>query len=264
MKKVVPMSWYGYYFFSLKTFAKKNFLYKILLLSDNEKVYFLFLIKKMDNLNLVAELRNKQEKTKYLRKDKVLPWIVYWKKQEPIVLKLNYSDFLKTFRKSWESHIINLKVNEKNIEVLVNATQKEPVTWDFMHVDFFAITKWEIVTTKIRLEFVWSSETTKNWGIIEEHMKEIEIRCLPRDLKDSFEVDLSLLKELWDNIKVNELNIDEKKYEILSSKNDIVVSTFIPKKVEIEEVVPETEEKSEEAEGKSEEKPEEWWKTKEK
>ena len=192
----------------------------------------------MENLNLTAEIRDKKEKSKILRKLKMLPAVVYWKKQESIPLKLDYSSFLKTFRKSWESHIINLHVDKKDIEVLVHSVQREPITWDFTHVDFFALIRWEAVTTKIHLEFIWDSPASREGAIIEEHMKDIEVRCLPTDLRDNFEVDLSLLKEIWDNIKVGELDIDPEKYELTAPKDEIVVSASIPKKVEIEEEVP--------------------------
>ena len=189
----------------------------------------------MDNLNLSAEPRSKEEKLSYLRKNKMLPGVVYWKKQEPISLKLNYSEFLKTFRKSWESHIIKLKVGKKDIEVLVHSVQKEPVTWEYIHVDFFALTRWEAVTTKIHLEFIWNAEASKEGAIIEEHMKEIEVKCLPKDLRDNFEVDLSVLKKMWDNIKVSDLNIDSEKYELSDPEDEIVVSASMPNKVVVEE-----------------------------
>ena len=189
----------------------------------------------MSSLSLTAQVRSKEEKVVKLRKSKLLPAVVYWKKQEPICLKVGYSDFLKTFRKSGESQIIKLKLDKKDIDVLVHSLQKEPVTWDFIHVDLFAITSWEMVSTRIHFEFIWSSEASKEGAIIEEHMKEIEVKCLPKDLKESFEVDLSLLKDIWDNIRVWDLEIDTKKYEILSNENDLVVSASKPKKVEIKE-----------------------------
>jgi len=67
---------------------------------------------------------------------------------------MDNSEFIKLFRISGESHIINLNIGKKSIEVLVHDFQKEPVKGDFLHVDFFAITKGEKVHTKIHLSFV--------------------------------------------------------------------------------------------------------------
>ena len=202
----------------------------------------------MVNLSLKAWTRNKEEKISILRKNKMFPGIVYWKKQEPILLKINYSDFLKIFRKAWESNIINLNIDKKNIEVLVNEVQREPVTWEFIHVDFFALIRSKAVTTKIHLKFVWNSEATKKGAIIEEHMKEIEVKCLPKNLRDNFEVDLSLLKEIWDHIKLSDLKIDSEIYEVSVTDDYTIASASRSKKVEIEEVAESSEVKEDKKE----------------
>ena len=155
----------------------------------------------MTSFSIEAQVRAQDENCKYLRKQRILPWVVYGKNQEPISLKMNYSDFLRTFRKAWESNIINLKVGKKEIEVLVHEYQKEPVTGDFIHVDFFALTRWETLKTNVELKFVSESEAVKLWAILEELHKEVEIEVLPKDLIDNIEVDLSSLKEFDDNIK---------------------------------------------------------------
>jgi large subunit ribosomal protein L25 len=70
------------------------------------------------------------------------------------------------------------------------------VTGDFSHIDFYAITRGEKVHTKISLNFTGESLAVKEGNILDEHMKEIEVKCLPKDLVDSFEIDLSRLKEV--------------------------------------------------------------------
>lgn len=187
----------------------------------------------MENLNLNAEIRTTEERLSEVRTSKLVPAVVYGKHQEPILIKIDYSDFLRTFRKSGESHIINLRIENKVIEVLVHEVQREPISGDFLHIDFFAITKGEKVHTKIHLKIVWLSQAVKEWAILEEHMKEIEVKVLPKDLIDSIEVDISTLKEMWDSIRISDLNIDTNKFDILTP-NDIVVSANKPAKIEIE------------------------------
>jgi large subunit ribosomal protein L25 len=95
----------------------------------------------MENLNLNAVIRTTEEKLSELRTTKMVPAVVYGKHQEPILIKIDNSDFLRTFRKSGESHIINLNVSGSELEVLVHEVQKEPVSGDFLHIDFYAVTK---------------------------------------------------------------------------------------------------------------------------
>jgi len=200
----------------------------------------------MEKITLTAEIRNADEKNKEIRANKEIPAVVYGKNQEPINIKVSFSDFLKTFRKSGESNIINLKVGKKEIEVLVHDFQKEPVTGDFIHIDFYALTRGEVVTTNITLNFVGNSEAVKEWGILEELNKEIEVKCLPKNLTDHFDVDISILKDFWDNIKVSDLNLG-KDFEILTPADEVLVLVAKPKvEKTTEEETEETEETDEE------------------
>ncbi len=202
----------------------------------------------MEKIELVAEIRMGDEKLNTIRHWKKVPWIVYGHSQEPILLKLEHSDVLKTYRKAGQSHIINLSVGKKEIEVLIHDYQKGPVTWDFIHIDFYAITKGEKLTTHIPLHLIGESKAKREGAIIEEHMREIEVKCLPKDLIDCFEADLSLLEEFWDVVRVSDLKIDKMKFDVLVHEDDIVVSAAKPKVVE-EETIAETwvEETTEEA-----------------
>lgn len=192
----------------------------------------------MKNLSLTAQLRNTEEKTKDLRNNKIIPAVVYGKGTESMSIQMNYSDFLRLFRISGESHIINLKVGKKEIEVLVHEIQREPVSGDFIHIDFYAITRWELLTTKINLNFVGESAAAKEWALIEEHIKEIEVKCLPKNLVDNFEIDLSKLKEVGDSIRISDLDLWEN-FEIISNIEDVIVAASKPAKIEVEENIEE-------------------------
>jgi len=195
----------------------------------------------MEKLTLKAEQRNKEESLKKIRSSKKIPCVVYGHKQESETLKVDYSDFLRTYRKAWENHIITLELNSKKMNVLIHEVQKNPITWDFIHIDFYTVTAWEKVHTKIPLKFVWNSKAAQEWAIIEELVKELEVKCLPTNLVDNIEVDLSSLKEIWDTIKVSDLNID-KKFDILTPKEEVIVLAWKPSKAKEENTsIPATE-----------------------
>lgn len=191
----------------------------------------------MKKIELIAEIRNTDEKLSDIRTNKQVPWVVYGHHQEPISLKVNNSDMIKIINTVWKSHIISLEVWKKKISVLIHEIQKHPVIWNFTHIDFYAITEWEKLHTNIPLNFVWESEAKKLWAILEEHIKEIEVKCLSKDLVDSIEVDLSSLKEFNDVIRVSDLNIDTKKFDLITKADDIVVIASEPAVQKIEEPV---------------------------
>lgn len=194
----------------------------------------------MENLNLNAQIRNTEEKISEVRAAKMIPAVVYWKHQEPIAIQIDNSEFIKLFRVSGESHIINLNIGKKSIEVLVHDIQREPVNGEFQHIDFFAITKGEKVHTKIHLSFVGNSKAVKEGAILEEHIKELDVKVLPKDLVDCFEVDLSKLAEMGDVIRISDLGISSK-FELHAHADDIVVSASKPAKIDIEEATVATE-----------------------
>lgn len=186
----------------------------------------------MEKINLVAEVRSTTEKLSEVRAAKNIPAVIYGHNAENMIIKMNNSDFLRTFRKSGESHIINLEVAGKKHDVLVHDIQREPVSGDFLHIDFIFVVKGEPVHTNIPLNFIGTSAAAKEGAIIEEHLKDIEVKCLPSNLVDAFDVDLSLLKEMGSSIRVSDLAISDK-YTILNNVDDIVVSATKPAKVEV-------------------------------
>lgn len=183
----------------------------------------------MKDLVLNAQKRNSDEKLSEVRASKMVPWVVYGKNKESVSIKVDSSDLIKIYRVAGESHIITLNVDNVSTDVLVHDYQKDPVNWDFLHIDFYAITKGEKVTTKVSLSFVGTSEAAKNGALIEEHTKEIEVKTLPKDLVDFFEVNLEKLEKAGDIIRVSDLEIDSSKYEVLNTPNDVVVMAVEPK-----------------------------------
>jgi len=184
----------------------------------------------MEKLNLVAELRSTTEKLSEVRAAKNIPAVVYGHGAENTIIKMNNSDFLRLFRKSGESHIITIAVDGKKIDVLVHDIQREPVSGDFLHIDFIIVKKGEAVHTNIAINFINESQAVKEGAILDEHLKSIEVKCLPKDLVDGFDVDLAVLKEAGDSIRVSDMNISSK-YTVLTKADDVVVAAAKPKKV---------------------------------
>lgn len=178
----------------------------------------------MEKFALNTEKRTKEDRLLDVRNSKMIPGIVYGKTQESAQLKVDYSTFLKLYRKAGTNHIINLTIDSKVIDVLVHEVQKDPVSWDFTHIDFYAITAGQKIHVEIPVKFIGESQAKRDGAIIEEHLDIIELKCSPSDLIDFIEVDISGLTSTGDNIKVGDLKIDTSKYEILTDAETVIVS----------------------------------------
>ena len=189
-----------------------------------------------------------------MRAERKVPGVIYWKKQDPISVSLDASDILRLYRAAGKSNIIEVAVGKKNIEVLIHEIQFHPVKGDISHVDFYAIVRGEALHAEIPLTFVGEAPAKKEGAIIEEIISEIKVKCRPRDLVDHFNVDISLLKEAGDVVRISDLALDEAKYEIEGHHpEDVVASATLPRAA----VAAEDEETEwEEAEWESEEKSE--------
>jgi large subunit ribosomal protein L25 len=147
----------------------------------------------MEKFALTAEKRSTEERLLDLRNSKMIPSVVYGKTQESIGLKVDYSTFLKLYRKAGSNHIINLSLDSKSIDVLVHEVQKDPVSGDFTHIDFYAITAGQKISVEIPVKFIGDSQAKRDGAIIEEHLDIVEVKCSPVDLIDFIEVDISVL-----------------------------------------------------------------------
>lgn len=192
----------------------------------------------MEKFTIESELRDVSGKLSLLRADKKMPAVVYGHKFVPQAVTIGYSEFLKVFRKSGKIHIITLTLDEKKHDTLIHDIQKDPVTGDFLHADFFVVSATEKIHVQIPLALTGESLAQKQGGVIEQNMHAVEVKCLAKDLVDAFEVDLSRLAEIGDVIHIQDIGIDTKKFDILSSLEGAVVSVHALKKVEEEVVVP--------------------------
>lgn len=169
----------------------------------------------MEKLALNSAKRTWEEKLSELRASRKVPAVVYWHNFDSVSVSVDYSEFLKTYRTSWKTHIIKLSIDWKNQDVLVHEIQYHPVTWDFQHIDFMAISSKEKIHVSIPLKLIGNAPATREGWVVDQLVDEVEVKCLPSDLVDHFEFDISNMVELWQVAHFSEVAIDSKKFEVL-------------------------------------------------
>ena len=185
----------------------------------------------MDNIDL-AVLERSNDQAHLLRREKLIPAVVYGRGFENIHLKMDYQTFRRVFTKATFSTIINLDIDgKKKVPVLVHEVQYHPVTDDIVHVDFYAVRMDEKVTTHIALNFTGQSEAVKQGAVLATNKQEVEVTCLPGDLVHDIEVDLSALAAVGDTIRIEDLKVPSG-IEILDSPEEPIVSAVEQKVVE--------------------------------
>lgn len=199
-------------------------------------------------MDIVLEAQSREKKEK-LGPD-FLPAAVYGSGSIPRSLKIKKSDLERTYRLAGESNLIDLKIEGDTKHVLIKDVQKDIVSGRLIHADFFEVNMKNKIRTEIPLHFIGESKAVKELsGSLIKELDSLEVECLPRDLVDHIDIDISGLNELQDNIKTDEI-ILPKGMELVNENSRVIVSVLPPKA--IEEELPEEEEGGEE--GESEEK----------
>jgi large subunit ribosomal protein L25 len=163
----------------------------------------------MKKHTLTAEPRNVfGRKTKLLRKNGQTPATIYGKGMKSESIAIATDVFTKMYAETGESGLIELTVGKMTHPVLVNVVQINPVTRDFLHVEFHKVDLKEKVQAKIPVTFIGSSPAVEDKsGVLLTLLDEIEVEALPTDLPETIEVDVSSLAKVDDEILAGSIKL---------------------------------------------------------
>lgn len=181
------------------------------------------------------------KKAKKVRAQGLVPAVVYGRKFKAASVSVGLKEFDKKVLQSGSglNLIFTLKLAEdgkdKSVPVITYGIQRNPLTDEIIHLDFKHVVMDEAIKTKIPVELVGLPMGVKEGeGVLVHGLREVEVKCLPGDIPDKFEIDVSTL-EINQSLHVSDLKAS-KKVEILAPLEDMVAVVSPPTKEE--EVVP--------------------------
>ncbi len=212
----------------------------------------------MKEVSLVASPREAVGKgaARRVRARGYIPAVVYGPEIEPLPIAVDERAFRAAFKSAGGSAIYNLEVNGKVSKVIVREAQRDPITDRITHLDFHAISMKKPLHLSIPIRFVGTPRGVKTeGGIMQTVLRELEISCLPSDIPEYIEVDVTDLG-IGDSVHVRDLSVP--KAEILSEPQRTVVVIGAPTVIKVEAPAAAAEEAVEtaEAEAAEGEKPE--------
>ena len=187
---------------------------------------------------LKAELRQdvgKGASRRLRRVANLIPAIVYGAHQPAQNLTLVHKDIVKLAEnEAFFSSILVLDINGKTEQVILKDMQRHPNKARLLHLDFMRVSATEKLTMNVPLHFIGEDVApgVKEGGMVNRHMTELEIECLPSNLPGSIDIDISGL-ELDDAIHISALKLPqgvELLHEIEDDAHDHpVVSISMPR-----------------------------------
>lgn len=172
------------------------------------------------------------KKADKLRKIGLIPAVVYGRKISPVVVAVEKKPFVKILASpSGKNTIINLKVEGKSLPVLAHEIQYNVLDDEIIHIDFNHVVMDELVKAKIPVVLVGVPVGVKeSGGVLVHGLREIEVECLPGDIPDNYEVDVTALS-INQSLHVSDLAKDAK-VKITSNPSEMVASCSPPTKEE--------------------------------
>jgi large subunit ribosomal protein L25 len=194
----------------------------------------------METVKLSVQKRDMGKKAKDYRDGGFVTGEYYGKGVTNISLAIPYQDFRRAYKKAGKSTILNLEIEgEKPTYALVHEVDYNPVSDQYIHVDFMHVDLDKEVETKVPFVFVGTSSAVKDLqGTFNTAMDGVEVKCLAKDLISQIEVDISPLVDFNSVIRVSDLKLPSN--ITIISPADLVIATVTPVREEKEEapVVP--------------------------
>ncbi len=209
-----------------------------------------------DQFELNASPRSEKGRSaiRRLRDAGLVPVVVYGGGGEAVHLSVQSRELARHLEhEAFYSHILNLNVGGKKERVILRDLQRHPSKPRILHLDLFRISEDQEIKVHVPLHFTGEDECVgvkQEGGVINHLQTDVEVSCLPKNLPEFIEVDISQLGlghslHLSDIKMPDDVNIVALMYG--EESDGAIVSVFRPRIIEEEEVAPEAVEDEEAA-----------------
>ena len=198
----------------------------------------------MEVTDLAAQVRKEQKKgpARRLRQKGFVPAIFYGRSAENILLTVKNDELVKLYKDKKNHAFIKLIIDDggnKKIEKLslIKELQVQPLTGRFYHADFYEVDIKRKLIIDVSLRFIGKAIGVENGGELQHIKREVKVSCLPLNLPDHIDVDVTNL-EIGDSIKIRDLKVAEG-ITMLDRPDASIASVAVIKVVKVEEPVKE-------------------------
>jgi large subunit ribosomal protein L25 len=195
----------------------------------------------MEQVELSAKVRTVSGRhVKRLRREGWVPAILYGRGLESRSIQVAAREARSVVAEAGSSQLVVIRIaDEKPVKALVRDFQLDPIRRDLLHIDLYQVDMTQEITVEVPLVLVGQAPPVEQHeGILLQSLGSVEMACMPDDLVDAIEVDLSDLTEVDMQITVGDLAVPST-VRVLSDLNTVVV------RVSAIEEAPEEEEEEE-------------------
>ncbi|CAB1064694.1 LSU ribosomal protein L25p [Olavius sp. associated proteobacterium Delta 1] len=188
-------------------------------------------------LNATVRKTTGNSPARELRRGGQIPAVLYGPQTEPVLLSVNIKELEQIFKKgNIGSIILNLVIqNGKKVmkPAMIKEFQSHPVSGDFLHIDFYEIDMQRKINVMIPVVTKGICKGVELGGLLQIIRREIEVLCMPGDIPEAIELDITDL-DVGDSVHVEEIPLGDN-VEISADVNFTVLTIVSPKVEEVEE-----------------------------
>lgn len=171
-----------------------------------------------------------------------VPAVVYGQGKAATSVAVDEREMRRLLAQGAEGRLVDLIINGKKTPVLIKEVQRKPVSDSILHVDFNAVDLTQEIQVLVPISFI-GEQAGDTHRVLVYSLREVEVRCLPTDIPEGIELDVSAL-QIGEVIKVEELALPAG-VALVTDPEAVVVSATVAKVAEEEPAAEEDEEAAE-------------------
>ena len=188
----------------------------------------------METTELLCEIRPTRPKgvRHQLRRDGAVPGVLYGPKSSPMAIAVNGIELKNRVAHAATMRIMKLKSSAAELDgkhVLVKDIQRSPVSREILHADLYEVDLNRAIRVNVALRFTGKPAGVADGGILQPLVRDVEVECLPMEIPEFFEVDVSPLG-IHDVIHISDMKFAGNVKPIFDS--DYAIVSVLPPTVE--------------------------------
>ena len=182
----------------------------------------------MEKVVIKAEKRDVVGKqVKAMRRAGKLPAVIYGRHTDPIIVSLDDHSASLALGRLTSSSLVTIDLDGKEYPALVREKQRDYIKNRLLHVDFLTVSLTETLRASVAVNLVGVSAAVKDYNaVLVVNLQSLEVECLPADLPERIDVDISVLARPGEGIRVRDVHVSDKVRLLDDPDTMVAVATF--------------------------------------
>jgi large subunit ribosomal protein L25 len=162
----------------------------------------------VETLVLKAQIRNEggSKHAAAIRRQGMVPAVVYGHKEKPVSIAVNHHDFLVGLHLG--SRLFDIELDSKKEKLLLKEIQYDHLGTNILHADFMRVSLTEKVQVEVPIEIKGTAKGATEGGVVDQHLAQLEIECIVTEIPASIPVSIKELN-VGDSIKAGDIQLPQ-------------------------------------------------------